>query len=80
MEIKIGPYTVEQRTEYSKIKLYNNETKEYIEDTELLRKILDDWHKQTVCGDEFFEIEGTKLIGVKSNFRNKNIQYVFVPN
>lgn len=80
LNLEIGPYIISQRTEYSRIKLFNIKTTEYVEDEESLKEILNDYYKQSKNPDKYFEIQDdTKLIRTKNKFYEEKIKYTFIP-
>lgn len=76
--INIGPYTMSQRTEFSKIQVFNNNN-ENISNTESGKKVLDDYISQNQNADDYFEIVGNTLLKYKT-IAGFNIQNLFLPD
>lgn len=82
MEITIGPYKISQRTEYSKIQIYDIKQNKNItnENTDLMEKILEDYSKQLDDPGKYFDIEDDALVRVKEAVKYDDIKYLFVPD
>lgn len=76
MNIKIGPYTITQRTEYSKIQVLN-EKQENISSTLVGNKIIEDYKAQKNTPEKFFKINDNVLYMFVGH---TTIEYVFVPD
>lgn len=78
MDIEIGPYILSRRTSYSMFKLFDMNTGVNITNcTKNLNKIIEDYERQTICPEKYFEISSDTLI----EFKNVNdIKYLFIPD
>lgn len=82
MEIKIGPYEILQRTEYSKIKVFDKQINKDISDiaSGIGKQILEEYYKQTLYPEDYFKIEGNDFLGLKESAAEENIKFLFIPN
>lgn len=80
MELRIGNYILSKRTEYSKVRLLDAETKEDVtkKNKELVDTIFDEYTKQIKTPDEYFEINGNSIDGLKDAANSFN--NVFIPS
>lgn len=80
MEITIGPYILNQRTEYSKIQIFDNKKNNITnspDKKEIVNKIMNDYNAQTQDKDSYFDIYENKLL----RFHGKSeIEYLFIPD
>lgn len=81
MNIKISPYTIFQRTEYSKIVILDNETNEKISVTNksLAEQILSDYKKQLLEPKKYFDVRDKHLVGIEFDMSEEYIDYLFIP-
>lgn len=77
MNVVIGPYKLMQRTPHSKIRITYINGNEIEDDKEsLIDEITKDYVRQ-IYEDDFFEMNGDHLIGIKQG--NDNVKYLFIP-
>lgn len=78
LNIEIGPYKLVRRTEYSKYQLFDRFTNSNVTNIfpEIVKKIVEDYTKQKLNPEKYFEISGEKLIQLK---KNEDLNYIFVP-
>lgn len=79
MELTIYPYRLTQRTEYSKIRIFDIENNKYIEDSFLSEKIMNDYNLQLERRDEYFKIKNGMLTSVDKQIDLDKIDFVFIP-
>lgn len=81
MEVTIGPYILSQRTQYSKISIKDIRTNEILKpkDVKDFDKIMDEYYKQTLYPEDYFEIDGTIIKGLKDTVSD-SLEYVFIPD
>ena len=81
MNIVIGPYRVQRRTEYSKYQLYNSSTDENITkgNEDILEKIIKDYELQTRFPERYFKIEDGQLMKVMETPDVKELDFLFIP-
>lgn len=82
IDIEIFPYKISQRTEYSKIIVYDMIQNKSItgENDDIINRIIDDYYKQLYHKEEFFEIKNNHLVSLKPAFKEEDIKYLFIPD
>lgn len=80
IDTKIGQYTLSQRTEYSKLVVFDNQTNENISSTNktFANEITGCYEKQKNNPEKYFEIKNNSLIGLTQ--RTISSEYIFVPD
>lgn len=78
LTINIGPYTIQRRTQYSKVQVLNING-ENISNTDEGKKILADYDFQTNNPDKCFKIDCDELLEFKDDCY-QNIKYLFIPD
>lgn len=81
MEIHLGRYIISKRTEYSKARIFDTTSNEYVDYqfNEITEKIIDDYNKQLEDPHRYFKINGNTLMGVNST-EIRSIDNLFIPD
>lgn len=78
----MGTYEISQRTHYSKIRIYDLEKDIDIaqENPQLYDEITEDFRKQFLNAEHYFDISFDKIVSVKESFFKDDLKYIFIPD
>lgn len=80
MNIKISPYTIFQRTPYSKIVIYDERNEKIsVTNKKLAAQILNDYEKQRLEPEKYFNIKNEHLTDIMLDITEDYIDYLFIP-